>query len=123
MLRLYSHKLFDFMKRGSGILFAILATLFTLNANSQDLQDSTENVPKDWYLKDPTDDHFQGVSAEKTYSTLLNGKPSKTVLVAVIDSGIDIDHEDLKDIIWVNRNEIANNGIDDDKNGYVDDIH
>lgn len=123
MLRLYSHKIVDFMKRGSGVFFAILATLFVTNANSQDHQDSTENVPKDWYLKDPTDDRFQGVSAEKTYSTLLNGKPSKTVLVAVIDSGIDIDHEDLKDIIWVNRDEIANNGIDDDKNGYVDDIH
>ena len=75
MLSLYSHKIDDFMKRGSGIFFTILAILFALNANSQDRQDSTENVPKDWYLKDPTDDHFQGVSAEKSYSTLLNGKP------------------------------------------------
>src|SRR6185436_9891483 len=48
---------------------------------------------------------------------------SKTVLVAVIDSGIDIEHEDLKDVIWNNEDEIPGNGIDDDKNGYVDDIH
>ncbi len=45
------------------------------------------------------------------------------MLVAVIDSGIDTDHEDLKDIIWTNEDEIPGNGIDDDKNGYVDDIH
>src|SRR5690606_21014613 len=46
-----------------------------------------------------------------------------TVVVAVIDSGIDIEHEDLKDVIWVNKGEIPDNGIDDDKNGYVDDVH
>src|SRR5215213_5082723 len=80
----------------------------------------TVNIPKDWFLRDPESDHVQGVSAEKTYATLLKGKPSKTVLVAVIDSGIDIEHEDLKDVIWTNEDEIPGNGIDDDKNGYVD---
>jgi cell wall-associated protease len=54
---------------------------------------------------------------------LLKNKPSRTVLVAVIDSGIDIDHEDLKEVMWVNTDEIPNNNIDDDKNGYIDDIH
>ena len=83
----------------------------------------TVNVPKDWFLRDPETDHFQGVSAEKTYATLLKGKPSRTVLVAVIDSGIDVEHEDLKDVIWTNEDEIPGNSIDDDKNGYVDDIH
>lgn len=87
------------------------------------LSSDTVNIPKDWFLKDPETDHLQGVSAEKTYSTLLAGKPSRTVIVAVIDSGVDIDHEDLKDIIWTNEDEIPGNGIDDDKNGYVDDIH
>jgi len=43
--------------------------------------------------------------------------------VAVIDSGIDAEHEDLKDIMWVNADEIPNNGKDDDNNGYIDDIH
>ncbi|MFZ6012597.1 MAG: S8 family peptidase, partial [Bacteroidota bacterium] len=86
-------------------------------------QQDTIGIPKDWFLRDPESDQLQGVSAEKAYSTLLKGKPSRTVLVAVIDSGIDIDHEDLKDVIWVNEDEIPGNGIDDDKNGYVDDIH
>lgn len=83
----------------------------------------TVNVPQDWFLRDPETDSLLGVSAEKTYTTLLAGKPSRTVLVAVIDSGIDIEHEDLKDIIWTNEREIPGNGLDDDKNGYVDDIH
>jgi subtilisin family serine protease len=87
------------------------------------LTGDTVNIPKDWFLKDPETDHLQGVSVEKTYTTLLAGKPSKTVIVAVIDSGVDIEHEDLKDIIWTNVDEIPRNGIDDDKNGYVDDIH
>lgn len=86
-------------------------------------QDTAANIPKDWFLRDPETDHLQGVSADRTYLSLLNGKPSKTVIVAVIDSGIDIDHEDLKDVIWTNEDEIPDNGIDDDKNGYVDDIH
>jgi cell wall-associated protease len=86
-------------------------------------QESKQDVPTDWFLRDPETDSLQGVSAERTYETLLKNQPSKTVLVAVIDSGIDIDHEDLKNVIWINEKEIPNNGIDDDKNGYVDDVH
>ncbi len=86
-------------------------------------QSVRKEVPRDWFLLDPLQDSVQGLSIEKTYQTLLKDQPSKSVLVAVIDSGIDIDHEDLKDVIWTNPGEIAGNGIDDDKNGYVDDIH
>jgi len=86
-------------------------------------QSSKKEIPKDWFLKDPEQDSLQGVSSERTYATLLKDQPSRKVLVAVIDSGIDIDHEDLKTIIWVNEKEIPGNGIDDDKNGYVDDVH
>lgn len=85
-------------------------------------QDTTE-IPRNWFLLDPEADRVQGVSVEKTYNTLLAGKPSRTVIVAVLDSGVDPEHEDLKDIMWVNSDEIAGNGLDDDKNGYVDDIH
>lgn len=83
----------------------------------------TTDVARDWFLRDPESDRLQGVSVEKAYTTVLAGKPSRSVLVAVIDSGIDINHEDLKDVIWTNPGEIPANGIDDDKNGYVDDIH
>ena len=63
-----------------------------------------------------------GMQTEKAYKSLKK-KKSTTVIVAVIDSGIDIEHEDLKGKIWTNTKEIAGNGIDDDKNGYIDDIH
>jgi subtilisin family serine protease len=56
------------------------------------------------------------------YDALADKKPMQ-VIVAVIDSGVDVGHEDLKEVMWVNTNEIPGNGIDDDKNGYVDDIH
>ena len=82
-----------------------------------------KEVPRDWFLLDPQQDSVQGLSVEKAYNTILKDQPSKSVLVAVIDSGIDIDHEDLKDVIWTNPGEIAGNGIDDDKNGYIDDVH
>lgn len=107
------------------VLFAAAALLGTTSYAFQTETSPADTItaPQDWFLRDPAMDHVQGLSVEKTYSTLLKDKPSKTVLVAVIDSGIDADHEDLKDIMWVNEDEIPGNGIDDDKNGYIDDIH
>jgi cell wall-associated protease len=88
------------------------------------LAQAAENgIPKNWFLLDPEQDQIQGVSAERAYATLLKNQPSRTVLVAVVDSGVDIDHEDLKNVIWTNEDEIPGNGIDDDKNGYIDDVH
>ncbi len=82
-----------------------------------------DNVPKDWFHLDPATDNVPGTKSKMTYEKLLQGKESKTVIVAVIDSGVDYEHEDLKDIMWVNEGEIPGNGIDDDNNGYIDDIH
>jgi subtilisin family serine protease len=64
-----------------------------------------------------------GMSTDNAYKKLLKGRKSTTVVVAVIDSGVDIEHEDLKGSIWVNADEIPDNGIDDDKNGYIDDVN
>ncbi|MFK5957557.1 MAG: S8 family peptidase [Lutibacter sp.] len=75
-----------------------------------------------WAHADLATDTIPGMSLDKAYK-FLEGKKGVTVIVGVIDSGIDINHEDLKDNIWTNPKEIAGNGIDDDKNGYVDDIH
>lgn len=83
----------------------------------------TTGYMKDWFLRDPETDHVQGMSVEKAYATFLKDKPSRTVTVAVIDSGIDFNHEDLRDVMWINPKEIAGNGIDDDKNGYIDDVY
>jgi subtilisin family serine protease len=77
-----------------------------------------------WYLKDPKADGVYGTGATKAYEMLnAAGKKSTTVIVAVIDSGVETDHPDLKDVIWINEDEIPNNGIDDDKNGYIDDVN
>ncbi|MBP7184072.1 MAG: S8 family peptidase [Saprospiraceae bacterium] len=78
---------------------------------------------KSWFLKDPTKDNMNGMSVERTYKELLAGKQSKPVIVAVIDSGVDYMHEDLKDVMWVNTGEVPNDGKDNDNNGYIDDIH
>ena len=76
-----------------------------------------------WYLKDPQLDNVPGVGATRTYAELLKNRTPVPVVVAVIDSGIDTAHVDLKPILWTNAKEIPGNGIDDDKNGYVDDVH
>lgn len=84
---------------------------------------SQNQAPENWFNLDPSTDGVQGVSTEKMYKELLVDKKGQPVIVAVIDSGVDPDHEDLKDVMWVNKDEIPNNNIDDDNNGYVDDIH
>lgn len=63
-----------------------------------------------------------GISIDKAYTNFKNLK-SEEIIVAVIDTGVDYNHEDLKNVMWVNAKEIAGNGIDDDRNGYVDDVH
>ncbi len=86
-------------------------------------QELTEEQAKNWKDYDLVTDTIPGMSVNKAYNELLKGKKGKTVIVAVIDSGIDIEHEDLDGVIWTNKDEIPNNGKDDDNNGYVDDIH
>ncbi len=77
---------------------------------------------KRWSDLDLVADTVPGMSVDKAYK-FLKGKKSTPIIVGIVDSGLDIDHEDLKGKIWTNKKEIAGNNIDDDKNGYVDDIH
>ncbi|TNJ47102.1 S8 family serine peptidase [Tamlana fucoidanivorans] len=83
----------------------------------------TEAEAHNWGHLDLVKDTIPGMSVDKAYAELIKKKKGKKVIVAVIDSGIDIDHEDLSANIWTNSDEIPNNGKDDDGNGYIDDIH
>jgi cell wall-associated protease len=83
----------------------------------------TDNELQRWSHLDLQKDTIPGMSVDRAYKELLAGKKGVKVIVGIIDSGVDIDHEDLKSVIWTNTKEIPNNKIDDDKNGYVDDIH
>jgi subtilisin family serine protease len=101
----------------------ILSTpIENIDQNPVKFTELTDIEKKGWSHFDLKKDTVPGVSLNLAYEKLV--KPNgKTVIVAVIDSGIDINHEDLKDNIWINKDEIPNNQIDDDKNGYVDDIN
>ncbi len=78
---------------------------------------------KHWNALDLIKDTIPGMSVDKAYNELIKNKKGQSVIVAVIDSGVDVEHEDLKGSIWTNKNEIKGNGKDDDNNGYIDDIY
>lgn len=80
------------------------------------------DLPKNWHTLDLKADGYFGISLNEAYQ-FLKGKKSKTVLVAIIDSGVDTLQQDLQGILWVNPNEKPGNGKDDDHNGYIDDVH
>ncbi|RFZ83197.1 peptidase S8 [Mucilaginibacter terrenus] len=79
-------------------------------------------LPKSWHTMDLKTDGYVGISLKQAYQ-LVAGKKSKQVVIATIDSGIDTAQADIKPVLWVNTKEIPGNGIDDDKNGYIDDVH
>ncbi|HRW63791.1 MAG TPA: S8 family serine peptidase, partial [Bacteroidales bacterium] len=102
----------------------LLATTISIFGQTADNQSQSEvDHFLNWQNKSINTDDAFGVETEKTYNELLKDKKSTTVIVAVIDGGIDITHEDLKENIWINKDEIPDNGIDDDHNGYIDDIN
>jgi len=76
-----------------------------------------------WHLKDFNRDSIPGISLDKAYKTFLQSKKGNDVIIAIIDTDINTNHEDLKNNIWVNSKEVPRNGIDDDKNGYIDDVN
>ena len=103
------------------ILFAISIRSLYSQVKSVDQLDSEY---LNWFNLDYQTDGILGTSVDRAYEYLKNEpKESKTVIVAVIDSGVDYEHEDLEGKIWTNENEIPNNGVDDDQNGYVDDLY
>ena len=116
------------MIRGVFLVLSIFAfSLIALSGNMSDgvvTVDSVDGKYLNWYNLDPKSDKVMGASVDKVYQELIAElEPKKKIIVAVLDSGVDTEHEDLQGKIWVNSGEIADNGIDDDGNGYIDDIH
>src|SRR6187402_3881034 len=103
-----------------GFVIMIVLAVFTTTGFAQN--SVKQSVPNGWHLQDASTTGALGISLDKAYE-FVKGKKSKTVIVAVLDGGIDTAQEDLKEVLWRNSKEIAGNGKDDDKNGYVDDIH
>ncbi|MFV5687482.1 S8 family peptidase [Flavobacterium sp. ZT3R25] len=102
---------------------AITGTAISAPLNIKKVAPISEIELKRWSHLDIVKDTIPGMSVDKAYTELLKDKKGVKVIVGIVDSGVDIEHEDLKSVVWTNTKEIAGNGIDDDKNGYVDDIH
>ena len=94
----------------------------TIPSQTEKTESPSKEALKGWAHRDLLTTGYPGISLEKAYEAL-KGRKARTVIVGVVDSGVDINHEDLKPIIWTNPKEIPGNGIDDDKNGYIDDVH
>lgn len=111
-------------KRNKLIFAALLASVFSLFFASQAVFAQSEaTLPDNWQLLDTQHDSVYGTSVNRAYQELLKGKKPHRVIVAVIDSGVDTAQVDLKGHLWTNPGEVPGNDVDDDHNGYVDDIH
>ena len=102
--------------------FALAVTIAGSSLASFAQTSSLKTVPNGWQLMDQKTSGFYGISLNKAYD-FVKGRKSHPVVVAIIDSGIDTTHEDLKSVLWTNPKEIPGNGVDDDGNGYADDVH
>jgi subtilisin family serine protease len=114
------------------ILFIIIFLQLACGSNKQLVINDGNNLKqlklskielKSWHHKDIIKDSIPGISLDKAYQELVKNKKGKDVLVAVIDSQTDLFHVDLKESFWINKGEIPNNNIDDDDNGYIDDVN
>ena len=113
--------MFNFRNYITGPALLVSLTL-SLTSSAQIVPKAEPEPPKGWQLLDQKENGFYGISLKPAY-LFLQGKKSKPVVVATIDSGVDTLQNDLKSILWVNTKEIPGNGIDDDHNGYIDDVH
>jgi cell wall-associated protease len=91
--------------------------------SSPKVAELSDQQSRHWGHLDLQKDTIPGMSVDRAYAELLKKRKGEEVIVAVIDSGIDLDHEDIKDVLWTNPGEKAGDGIDNDGNGYIDDIH
>ncbi|WP_299798873.1 S8 family peptidase [uncultured Maribacter sp.] len=105
---------------GSGL---VLTPVENIDATPLKISDLTTSEKNNWGHLDLVTDTIPGMSVDKAYSEIIKNRKGTKTIVAVLDSGIDLNHEDLVNVLWTNTKEKAGNGIDDDGNGYIDDIH
>ena len=108
---------------GCGSTSLVSTPVENIDAIPLKVSELTETEKKNWGHLDLVNDTIPGMSVDRAYAEIIKNKKGKTIVVAVLDSGMDLDHEDIKNVLWTNKDEIPNNGKDDDGNGYVDDIH
>ncbi len=108
---------------GCGATTMISTPIEKIDTMPLKVADLTESQKKSWGHADLATDTIPGMSVDKAYRDIIGKRKGTKVIVAVLDSGIDLKHEDLDGVLWTNRKEKPGNGKDDDKNGYIDDIH
>ncbi|MFT3794700.1 S8 family serine peptidase [Flavobacterium sp.] len=116
------------MRKYFYLLTAILTITVGCNSLKRTQQGQSPNKTNPetlqfWYAKDPVTDGIPGISLEKLYQKKKVPKTANTIIVAVLDTPIDLNHEDLQGQLWVNTKEIPDNQLDDDHNGYTDDVN
>ena len=112
------------IRKMKNVLIAASAFVATLTCSAQTKQSAPSKKDiNQWHMLDASADGSLGVSAIRAYEELLKNKPATPVVVAIIDSGTETFHEDLRENIWLNKDEVPGNEKDDDKNGYIDDVH
>ncbi|TAI47616.1 S8 family peptidase [Flagellimonas allohymeniacidonis] len=113
----------SFLLMGCGATTLVSTPVANIDKVPLKVSELTEAQKKTWGHADLISDTIPGMSVDKAYAQIIKNRRGKKVIVAVVDSGIDLEHEDLDDVLWTNKGERPNNGKDDDGNGYVDDIH
>ena len=127
MTRLFSKSFFGFstalLLMGCGATALVSTPIENIDTTPLKISDLTDAQKKNWGHLDLVADTIPGMSVDKAYAEIIKTKKGDEVIVAVLDSGVDLKHEDLDGVLWTNKGEKAGDGKDNDNNGYVDDIH
>ena len=108
---------------GCGATALVSTPVENIDAVPLKISELSKAEKENWGHLDLVSDTIPGMSVDRAYAELIKNKKGKKVIVAVVESGIDLEHEDLDDVLWTNKGEVPNNNKDDDGNGYIDDIH
>ncbi len=127
MTRIFPKSLIAFsasiLLMGCGATALVSTPIESIDNTPLKITDLTDTEKEHWGHLDLVTDTIPGMSVDKAYAEIIKNKKGDKVIVAVLDSGIDLKHEDLADVLWTNKGEKPGNNKDDDNNGYIDDIH